>query len=59
MNERELSQAKVTYMAPMVAPTKRAPKVSPREGIPGEGCEDIVVTRKVLRETLGRQLIDG
>ncbi len=28
-------------MAPMVAPTKRAPNVSPSEGMTGEGCDDI------------------
>ncbi len=41
MNEEESSQAKATYIVPIVAPTKMAPKVAPRDGMAGEGFEDI------------------
>ncbi len=46
-------------MAPIVAPTKRAPKVSPREGITGNGCKDIVGYKEGVEVALGYQLIDG
>ncbi len=51
--------SKDTYMAPMVAPTKRAPNVSPREGITGKGCEDIAGYKDGVEVALGYQLIDG
>ncbi len=43
----------------MVAPTKRAPNVSPREGITGKGCEDIAGYKDGVEVALGYQLIDG
>ncbi len=46
-------------MAPMVAPTKRAPNVSPSEGMTGEGCDDIAGYKEGVEEALGRQLYMG
>ncbi len=40
---------KGTYMADMIAPTKRAPKVSPRDGI---ACEDISGYKETVASVL-------
>ncbi len=44
---------KGTYMAAMVAPTKRAPKVFPRDGIAGDCWEDIAGYKGATEGTLG------
>lgn len=48
-------------MAAMVAPTKRAPKVLPRDGITVDGCEDIAGEKEGVEWPVVtfRRLIDG
>ncbi len=61
-NEKSNSRGrKDTHMAAMVAPTKRAPKVLPRDGITVDGCEDIAGEKEGVEWPVVtfRRLIDG
>lgn len=54
-NDRaSLQGRKATYMAAMIAPTKRTPNVFPRDVRVREGCEDIAGYRKMSRDVWGR-----